>query len=114
MADIFLSYAREDWEKAERLAKALEEEGWSVWWDFKIRFGQTFDRVIEEALADSRCALVLWSRRAVESEWVRTEAAEEQARGILIPLQIEACQIPLARVHSRTSPIVCPRSGRNC
>jgi hypothetical protein len=33
MSDIFISYASEDRSKAEPLAKALEEQGWSVFWD---------------------------------------------------------------------------------
>ncbi|MGZ9020763.1 MAG: toll/interleukin-1 receptor domain-containing protein, partial [Rhodoplanes sp.] len=45
MPDIFLSYAREDVSVAQRLARALEDEGWSVWWDRHIPAGQTFDEV---------------------------------------------------------------------
>jgi hypothetical protein len=36
MSDIFISYAREDRPRAEAIAKALEEHGWSVWWDWNI------------------------------------------------------------------------------
>jgi hypothetical protein len=35
-ADIFLSYARGDRQKAESLARALHDAGWSVWWDRSI------------------------------------------------------------------------------
>ena len=33
MAEIFLSYAKEDREPARRIAKVLESCGWSVFWD---------------------------------------------------------------------------------
>ena len=47
MTHIFISYAREDRETAERLARALAGHGWAVWWDRDIPAGQAFDRVIE-------------------------------------------------------------------
>ena len=46
MADVFISYAREDRAKAQQLAKVLEEKGWSVWWDPEISPGKTPDEVI--------------------------------------------------------------------
>ena len=33
MSDIFISYASEDRDRVKSLARALEQEGWSVWWD---------------------------------------------------------------------------------
>jgi hypothetical protein len=38
---------------------------------------------------------VLWSRRSVESDWVKEEAEEGVRRGILIPVLIEDVEIPL-------------------
>ncbi len=96
MADIFISYAREDRTSAERLAKALEEQGWSVWWDPQIPAGKTFDEVIEKAVEAANSILVLWSEHSVNSRWVRTEATEGTERGILIPVLIEDVRIPLA------------------
>ncbi len=62
MDDIFLSYAREDLAKAELLATALEIQGWSVFWDrSSILAGQDFDEVIENAIAATKCMIVLWS-----------------------------------------------------
>ena len=46
MSDIFISYARADRPRAEAIAKALEEHGWSVWWDWNIPGGEAFRQVI--------------------------------------------------------------------
>jgi TIR domain len=96
MADIFISYASQDREKARSLAEALAARGWSAWWDRKIPLGQSFDAVIEKALREARCLIVLWSTQSVESKWVRNEASDGESRGILIPVFIEAIQAPLA------------------
>ena len=96
MSDIFISYASEDRKKASELAEALSARGWSVWWDRKIPLGKSFDEVIEKALAESKCAIVLWSAVSVASEWVRNEASEAKRREILVPVFLEAVDAPLA------------------
>jgi len=95
MTDIFLSYAREDIAKAEAIARALELEGWSVWWDRTIPAGKDFDQVIEEAIDNAKCVVVLWSAVSVASRWVKTEAAEGANRQVLMPVLIEVAKIPL-------------------
>jgi hypothetical protein len=96
LSDIFISYSQVDRDKALMLAKALEREKWSVWWDSKIPPGKTFDDVIDTALANAKCALVLWSKTSVTSKWVKAEAAEANSRGVLLPVKIEDdVKIPL-------------------
>jgi TIR domain/Protein of unknown function (DUF1566) len=96
VSDIFISYSKSDRAKAQVLARALEQEGWSVWWDPKIPPGQTFDETIDRALEAARCVIVLWSKKSVSSEWVRTEASVGKDRGVLIPALIEDdVRIPL-------------------
>ncbi|HTE14470.1 MAG TPA: toll/interleukin-1 receptor domain-containing protein, partial [Burkholderiales bacterium] len=85
MSDIFISYASADRERARLLADALTEGGYSVWWDRTIPPGRVFDEVIQEAIQGARCMIVLWSADSVRSNWVKTEAAEGVARGILVP-----------------------------
>jgi TIR domain/Protein of unknown function (DUF1566) len=97
VSDIFISYARPDRAKAQVLAKALAEVGWSVWWDPKIPPGKTFDDVIEQALEAAKCIIVLWSKESVISRWVKAEASEGDRRRILVPALIEdEIIIPLA------------------
>lgn len=96
MSDIFFSYDHEDRGRAELLARALQSEGWSVWWDKTIPAGQKFDDVIERNLDAARCVVVLWSTQSVASEWVRTEAQEGENRRILVPVLIDNVKIPIA------------------
>jgi formylglycine-generating enzyme required for sulfatase activity len=96
VSDVFLSYASADRPRVAPLVEALRERGWSVWWDRTIPPGKTWDQVIESALADARCVVVLWSRRSIESHWVLTEAEEARNRRILVPALLEDVTIPLA------------------
>jgi hypothetical protein len=71
--DVFISYSREDAADAERLARVVEEGGWSVWWDRSIPVGATFDDVIQSALEEAHVVIVLLSPRSVKSQWVQYE-----------------------------------------
>lgn len=98
MTDIFISYKREDQPTAKRLAEAFEAKGWSVWWDPKLRAGEHFDTVIEKALTNARCVVVLWSHRSVQSQYVKDEASYALKLAKLVPALIEKVEPPF-RFH---------------
>ena len=95
MAGVFLSYDRDDSEKARAIASALEKGGHSVWWDLQVRGGAQFSKVIEEALKAADVVVVLWSKNSVDSAWVRDEAAVGRDSGRLIPTTIDGTGPPL-------------------
>ena len=94
MSDIFISYAREDRAEVRPLAEALERQGWSVWWDPAIPTGRRFDRVIDEALAEARCVVVVWTQRSVGKDWVLEEADDGRERDVLMPVLLEKVRPP--------------------
>jgi hypothetical protein len=102
MSDIFISYKREEQPVARKLADALESEGWTVWWDPKLRAGEHFDDVIEKALSEAKCVIVMWSNLSVNSEYVKAEATEALEQKKLVPLKIEDVNLPFRfkRVHT--------------
>ncbi|HIG41413.1 MAG TPA: toll/interleukin-1 receptor domain-containing protein [Gammaproteobacteria bacterium] len=55
--DIFISYASPDRTRVAPLVAALENEGWSVWWDRKIDAGTAYDREIQNALPKENASL---------------------------------------------------------
>jgi len=95
MADIFISYAREDRSRIEPLARRLEELGWSVWWDTAIPPGRAYDEIIEEAISAAKAVVVLWSKESVKSGWVKEEAGRGKERKILVPARIDPVEPPI-------------------
>ena len=71
---VFLSYDRDDTQAAQSFVKALEAQGFSIWWDGLISGGHAFADRIQQALADSDVIVVLWSESSSKSHWVRDEA----------------------------------------
>jgi TolB-like protein/Flp pilus assembly protein TadD len=94
-SDIFLSYARGDQATARRFAEAFEAQGFSVWWDAALRSGEAWDQEIEKALRAAKAVVVLWSKRSVESRWVRAEATLADRNKTLVPVMIEPCDRPI-------------------
>ena len=95
MADVFLSYAREDRDTASRLVTALQATGWSVWWDARITAGQEFPPAIRGALEAARCVVVLWSSSSIRSSYVEAEAIRARDRGVLLPASLDDVQVPV-------------------
>lgn len=95
MADVFLSYAREDEARVGALVRLLEAQRLSVFWDRQIPPGQTWRESIGRALADARCVVVAWSAHSIASDFVAEEADDARRRGLLVPVLIDPVLPPL-------------------
>lgn len=95
MASIFLSYAREDFSRAETLAGGLGRCGHEVWWDRRILGGSRFSQQIEAALKQADVVIVLWSCSSIESAWVQDEAAVGRDTDRLLPIAVDDSLPPL-------------------
>ena len=105
MADVFISYKREDRGRVVALARAIEQRGYTVWWDFDLVSGERWSKRIKAELDAALCVVVVWSRNSVEadqtyvSEWVENEADLAAGKGILVPVLIDPGRI--AWTHSK-------------
>lgn len=95
VAEIFISYAREDRARVAPLVAALEAQSWSVWWDSVISPGQEFDHLINKELEEASAVIVVWTPASVNSRWVRGEAREAADRGVLVPVRFDNARLPL-------------------
>ncbi len=95
MADIFISYARADRDKIEKLAAALEAADYSVWWDTNIKGGARFAAEIAREVKAADIVIVAWSENSVKSEWVLDEAAQGRDEGKLAPIALDDVLPPL-------------------
>lgn len=95
MSDVFISYARQERARAEQLASALKQFGFSVWWDSQLAAGDRWANLIEQQLEKASCVVVLWSPESVANAWVRDEAAYGRELNKLIPVVIENVVVPL-------------------
>ncbi len=95
MADVFISYAREDRMQAEKIAQGLGAMGLEVFWDTEIPPGQTWSDYIEGKLSACKAVIVLWSAHSTKSQWVREEARMGRDGNRLIPAKLDATPPPL-------------------
>ncbi|MBI1393723.1 MAG: TIR domain-containing protein [Alphaproteobacteria bacterium] len=95
MTDVFISYARADQEKVEKLADALVARGVSVWWDKQIKSGSEYSADIETALNAAGAVIVCWSKASAGSRWVKDEAGAGAEAGKLLAVSFDGERPPL-------------------
>jgi uncharacterized membrane protein YhaH (DUF805 family) len=94
MADVFISYAREDQARAAQIAHGLEAMGLDIFWDTEIPPGQTWADYIEGKLSSCKAVIVLWSEHSTRSQWVREEARMGKEKAKLIPALLDNAPAP--------------------
>lgn len=95
MADVFLSYARASVDDAMRIAECLRAAGYSVWYDESLPAHRAYTDVITEQLDAASAVLVLWTKEAAASHWVRSEANRARETGRLVQLRLDDSRLPM-------------------
>jgi hypothetical protein len=94
VADVFVSYKREERAEVQAIVRRLEALGLRVWFDAEMKSGTTFDVEIDRQVRGARAVLVCWSPGAVASDWVRGEATIGRERGVLAAVVLKPCALP--------------------
>ena len=91
MADVFLSYARKEREKAEPIREALAALGLTVFFDVdELDGGDVFPDVLDREVKTAGAVVSLWSPHALTRPWIKIESRIGKDRGVLIPVEIGA------------------------
>ncbi|MCB2231732.1 toll/interleukin-1 receptor domain-containing protein [bacterium] len=112
-ATVFLSYARQDREIAERIRRALLEHDFGVWFDASVPAGQDWAVAIQSAIDDAVArgfVLVLLSPASLASQFCKHETeyalqlAVRSQRSNVIPVVVapcahEALPVPLGNIQ---------------
>lgn len=77
------------------LARAVEDEGYEVWWDADLPPHQSYGDVITAKIGQAKAAIVVWSAEAVQSEWVRAEADMARNQKKLVQTALDKVMPPL-------------------
>jgi hypothetical protein len=95
MADIFISYKREDRKYAKKIAELLTQRGHDVWWDIELLPGDKFADEINVILNKVKATVVLWTPNSKNSPWVKSEALRAFNNNTLIPALLKNTEIPV-------------------
>ncbi|MBX3429705.1 MAG: TIR domain-containing protein [Hyphomonadaceae bacterium] len=74
MADVFISYKRDERSAVEQIAARLNSLGLTIWFDAGMSAGESFNSEIDREARAAKAILVCWSPAARQSEWVNAEA----------------------------------------
>jgi hypothetical protein len=95
VTDVFISYAKVNAPAVRQLADAVKRLGYSVWWDDELPPHLSYSDVITDKIGAARAAIVVWSKDAAASQWVRAEADVARAQKKLIQTSIDGRMPPM-------------------
>lgn len=117
---VFVSYAKEDRDRALKYYDLLAQEGAAPWLDVKhLLLGQNWEAEIEKAFSDANVVVLLLSKQSVNKRgFVQREANDaierlryKQPTDIyVIPLLLESCEVP-AHIAGRLQYVDLSRAG---
>ncbi|HEU4956052.1 MAG TPA: TIR domain-containing protein [Sphingomicrobium sp.] len=95
MAEVFISYARANEDVARRVASGLKASGFEAWWDDQLPTHRAYTDIIEQRLRSAAAVVVLWSKDAAQSQWVRAEADFARTENKLVQAQLDGTLPPM-------------------
>ena len=107
LENIFISYKRKEVEWVTRLVVALENYGYTVWWDSKIEVGEEYSNIINHIISKVDCILVVWSKESIQSSWVISEAMVGFERQNIIPILKEEVTPPIPFNTIQSADLIC-------
>ena len=91
MADIFISYSKRHAQLTEELARDLEAEGYTTWWDTSLLPDDVFfPQTIRAEIKAAKAVIVIWAEHSVTSPWVYSEATEGNEQNKLLQVRDRA------------------------
>lgn len=106
VAEIFISYKREDAAAARILATALKGSGFSVWFDEELTSGDAYRHVIRSVIDYCTAVVVVWSKQSVRSEFVLDEATYAKKQCKLCPIRIDDVELPFGHGQQHTDNLI--------
>ena len=91
---VFVSYTHADRARVHRVVEALEDVGFTVWWDQSAEAGMRLLSGVEAKLNEAACVVVVWSEASIESLWVQYEAGEGVQQQKLVPITLDSTTPP--------------------
>jgi tetratricopeptide (TPR) repeat protein len=84
--EIFISYSSKHRDLTRALAAVLEAQygAGSVWWDYALESWGDYELQIRNALNAARIVVVIWTKAAGQSDWVKSEAGRANRDSKLI------------------------------
>ena len=109
MADIFISYSKKHAHLTTELARDLEAEGYTTWWDTSLLPDDPFfPQTIRKEISEAQVVIVIWAERSVTSLWVYAEAKEGAEQDKLIQLcddALDVRKVPMPFTSGNISPV---------
>lgn len=111
-AQVFIGYRRADRPAVSTLAHAIENLGYSVFWDEDLVAGDAWHESLDRRILSAKATIIVWSQEVLNTPEspVWREATIANKRGNLLNVIIDDVGIPFpfSRIHCED---LCPRVG---